>query len=103
MKKLEIKKKVAIDGESTTKHHDSIKSLPLPLSLFPEENFNEAKRLKLVVDELCKAGKMLCRYEVEKKEAISKEDYDAARTAKVRSHHHPLTPPCAGWLVGEAR
>lgn len=49
----------------------------------PEENFGEAKRLKLVITELCKAGEMLCRYEVEKKEAIAREDYDMAKVKKV--------------------
>lgn len=59
-------------------------SFKAPL-LFPslEENFREAKRLKMVIDELWKAGEVLCRYEVEKKEAISREDFDTARIKKV--------------------
>lgn len=37
----------------------------------------------MVIDELWKAGEVLCRYEVEKKEAISREDFDTARIKKV--------------------
>lgn len=37
----------------------------------------------MVIDELCKAGEILCRYEVEKKEAIAREDYDTAKIKKV--------------------
>lgn len=49
-----------------------------------EENFQEAKRLKMVVDELCRAGEVLCRYEVEKKDAVAREDYDTAKAKKER-------------------
>ena len=49
-----------------------------------EENYQEAKRLKMVVKELCKAGEVLCRHEVEKKDAIAREDYDTAKAKKVR-------------------
>jgi UDP-glucose 6-dehydrogenase len=49
-----------------------------------EENFREAKHLKMVVEELLQAGEVLCRYEVEKKDAIDREDYDTARARKVR-------------------
>lgn len=68
--------------------------LPVPLApkkmqktiiyfLHLEEDFREAKKLKQVIGELVKAGEVLCRYEVEKKEAISREDYDTAKTKKV--------------------
>ena len=43
----------------------------------------EAKKLKTVIDELSKAGTVLCRYAVEKKEAIAREDYDTAKSKKV--------------------
>lgn len=50
---------------------------------FVDENYPEAKRLKMVMDELCKAGEMLCRYEIAKKEAIAREDFDTAKEKKV--------------------
>lgn len=53
--------------------------------MLPDENFVEAKRLKLVIEELSKAGEVLCRFEVEKKEAIIREDYDTAKAKKVDS------------------
>lgn len=37
-----------------------------------------------MIDELCKAGEVLCRYEVEKKQAIAREDFDTAKERKVR-------------------
>ena len=36
-----------------------------------------------MIAELCRAGEILCRYEVEKKQAISREDYDTASEKKV--------------------
>ena len=48
-----------------------------------DENYQEAKRIKLVINELCKAGEILCRYEIEKREAIAREDYDTAKIKKV--------------------
>ena len=50
---------------------------------YTAENFREAKKLKLVIEELTRAGEVLCRYEVEKKQAIEREDYDTAKTKKV--------------------
>lgn len=56
------------------------------------ENFREAKKLKLVIEELSRAGEVLCRYEVEKKQAIDREDYDTAKIKKVKSVEFPPTP-----------
>ena len=39
--------------------------------------------MKHIVDELSKASEFLCRYEVAKREAVSREDYDAAKLIKV--------------------
>ena len=36
-----------------------------------------------MIEELSRAGEVLCRYEVEKKQAIEREDYDTAKLNKV--------------------
>lgn len=55
------------------------------------------------MEELCKAGEVLCRYEVEKKDAIAREDYDTASAKKVRCHTGSsvlvVEVPLSGFLV----
>ncbi|KAM4570764.1 centrosomal protein of 104 kDa [Fundulus diaphanus] len=47
-----------------------------------QENFEEAKTLKQAIADLQKVGERLARYDVEKKYAIEKEDYDLAKRKK---------------------
>ncbi|XP_015235681.1 PREDICTED: centrosomal protein of 104 kDa [Cyprinodon variegatus] len=47
-----------------------------------QENFEEAKKLKQAIADLQKVGERLARYDVEKKCAIEKEDYDLAKKKK---------------------
>ncbi|XP_043973162.1 centrosomal protein of 104 kDa isoform X1 [Gambusia affinis] len=47
-----------------------------------QENFEEAKKLKQAIADLQKVGERLARYDVEKKCAIEKENYDLAKTKK---------------------
>lgn len=47
-----------------------------------QEKYEEAKNLKQAIADLQKAGERLARYDVEKRCAIEKEDYDLARQKK---------------------
>ena len=53
------------------------------ITILPGENLGEAKRLTLVIEELSKAGQVLWRYELQKRDAIVREDYDTARAKTV--------------------
>jgi len=56
-----------------------------------EERFDYAKQIKQVTEELQKVGEVLCRFEVEKKMAIQREDYDTALERKVCHGHSCIT------------
>ncbi|XP_048581640.1 centrosomal protein of 104 kDa isoform X2 [Nematostella vectensis] len=47
-----------------------------------QERYDFAKKLKVVISELYKAGEKLGKYEVEKKRAVEQEDYDHAQEKK---------------------
>ena len=48
------------------------------------ENFELARKMKDVISELQKIGEILCHYEVEKKLAIEREDYETAKEKKLQ-------------------
>eukprot|EP00731_Ephydatia_muelleri_P035520 Em0131g7a len=56
----------------------------LKLSAVKGENFELARKMKDVINELQKIGEILCHYEVEKKLAIEREDYETAKEKKLQ-------------------
>ena len=50
---------------------------------FPAEQFEEARKLKYIIDELSKESEAFCKFELDKREAVRKENYDAAQKIKV--------------------
>ncbi|CAF0768941.1 unnamed protein product [Adineta ricciae] len=47
-----------------------------------DEKFDRARKFKQAIQELVKVGERLARYEVEKRKAIEREDYDTAQARK---------------------
>ena len=50
----------------------------------PAEQYDEAKRLKAAIDNLKQIGAQLSKLEKSKLQAVSEEDYDRAKSLKVR-------------------
>ncbi len=51
--------------------------------MFTEERYDYAKKLKLTISDLQKAGEKLGKFEVSKRQAVENEDYDKAKLKKV--------------------
>ena len=56
--------------------------------LKPEERFEYASKLKVAMENLKKAGERLGKYELEKKYAIAREDYDKAKAKKAQAQQY---------------
>eukprot|EP00210_Caulerpa_lentillifera_P001747 g1677.t1 len=74
---------VNLDPESL---HLYQKLMRLKESAVAEEDYDEAKRLKLQIEGVRQLGKKLAKLEVEKQNAVEIEDYDLAKSLKHKIH-----------------
>jgi len=77
---LDRRKRLAVKGKDDT-WLNTIRLIKF--HFFPAEKFEEAKKLKFIIEELSKESQSLCKFELDKREAIKKENYEDAQKIKV--------------------
>lgn len=50
--------------------------------MIKDEKYDDAKKLKIAINELYKIGERLARYDIEKRQALEEEDYEKAKFKK---------------------